>query len=105
VFVCWYNHNSKVWGPKSKYRDPEELNPGSLIERIERQQKLDISIGKLSTEIESLKEALSAGSSTRAASQQTFDSAISDMQKPIDTLQSSITSRIDQLRGGKPSCF
>jgi hypothetical protein len=75
--------------------DPEELNPGSLIER---QQKLDISIGKLSTEIESLSEALNAGSSTRATSnQQTFDSAITDMQKRIDTLQSSVTSRIDQL--------
>jgi hypothetical protein len=74
--------------------DPEELNPGSLIEW---QQKLDISIKKLSTEIESLKEALSADSSTRATNQQTFNSAITDMQKRIDTLQSSATSRINQL--------
>jgi hypothetical protein len=70
------------------------LNPGSLIER---QQKLDISIGRLSTEIESLKEVLNVGSSTRATNQQTFNSVVTDMQKRIDMLQSSVTPGIDQL--------
>lgn len=73
---------------------PEELNVCAVVDR---QQKSDAVVSRLSNEVEQLKQALHTDSPPFAAGQEVFTSAMVEIQKRIDAFHSSVNSRIDHL--------
>jgi hypothetical protein len=57
---------------------PQELNMGAVVQR---QQKLDATIGTLSTEVEQLKQVTLHGASHEAAKHEVFESAVTKIQQ------------------------
>ena len=74
--------------------DPKELNIGAVVDRL---QKTDIIVGKLSSEVEQLKEISTSNSSDFAATYSVVGSALVDLQQRIGVFQTPMISRIDQM--------
>ena len=73
---------------------PEELNVAAVVER---QQKLDATVEKLSNDVAFLKQSMDTDPTYSHATPSVFETAMSDIQNRIDTFHAAVNSRIDYL--------